>query len=1155
MRLRRLAMERYGVYARREVAFADGGLTVVYGPNEAGKSTCLAAVGDLLFGIPHNSTHGQVFGYDGMRLEATLGLADGGTMTVRRRKGRGRTLVDAEGRPLDDAVLAPLLGATTRERFHALFGLDHASLRQGGRELLGAQGDIGRLILEAGGGLRALVDRIAALDAEADRLYAPRRADHRAFYRALDAFAEADREIRERQVTREDFHRAESAAEAARGRADALRLRRTELAVERAGLERLARVIPLLRELDRLATELGRFGALPQAPAGEAAAIRAAIGERERAARALRDATEAHAALAARTAAVTVADDLIAAEAAIETLKARATEVAAARRGRPNRDRELDDAQARLDALRRRIGVDRDVDLAPLVPARAAPEALQRLIAEGDRLRTQIDGLDGALAGRASVVAGHEARLHALAQAGHDRPLGFAAADFTGLAAAARAAEARRQRLRTADAALAARVAALGFDSSAALRLLPCPDRGQIDVEIARRAALAALADRHAAEARAATQRRARAADAISRLRQGGEVASDAAIAGARAAREAAWEPIRAAFLGERTLPAPAGAGIEAAVFEARIADADGLADRRAGEAQRVADLAGAECQAAEATVDLDAASQALAAVQRQAEAEASAWRAAWPEVCLRHDDPGRLKAFAAERQEILSLAEAQAAERRDADAAGADVEPAIERLAHAEAFFAIAAEPERSLAARVAAVSARIQQHEKEHAEHRALTTTLTALAADQRRDTDARQRLAGRLEDWSTDRRAAVLALGLDPAIADAHALEVANLWLEATGNIEALKLAERRLQRMDDDEGELARLRAGIAEAVALPLPEDAVAAANLLSQHLGRARDAAVQRETLAAQLAEAGAAEAAKARALAEVEAGLERLARRHGCATGDLSARADALDAAAGLLRERHGRMEALAAAGDGEDEPGLRARWAGRDLDRVTAELEQVRATATALEADWEEVLAHRQAAEAAEAALGSEAGINAAVARREAATADLRSVGERYVEVAMARALLQAAVERIRAENQDPLILRAGALLARATTDAFAGVDADVDERGNPVVVGRRAGGDRVPVEAMSDGTRDQLFLAFRIASVERYCRAAEPLPFVADDLLVHFDDDRSAATLAMLAELGRTTQVLLFTHHRAVADAARRLGGDAVTVTTLA
>ncbi|KRW95143.1 hypothetical protein AQY21_15965 [Paracoccus sp. MKU1] len=62
---------------------------------------------------------------------------------------------------------------------------------------------------------------------------------------------------------------------------------------------------------------------------------------------------------------------------------------------------------------------------------------------------------------------------------------------------------------------------------------------------------------------------------------------------------------------------------------------------------------------------------------------------------------------------------------------------------------------------------------------------------------------------------------------------------------------------------------------------------------------------------------------------------------------------------------------------------------------------------------------------------------------------------------------------------------------------------------------------------------------YTEFRIlpASLENYAGATEPLPFVADDILVHFDDDRSKATLDLLADFGKANQVLLFTHHRSI------------------
>jgi uncharacterized protein YhaN len=76
------------------------------------------------------------------------------------------------------------------------------------------------------------------------------------------------------------------------------------------------------------------------------------------------------------------------------------------------------------------------------------------------------------------------------------------------------------------------------------------------------------------------------------------------------------------------------------------------------------------------------------------------------------------------------------------------------------------------------------------------------------------------------------------------------------------------------------------------------------------------------------------------------------------------------------------------------------------------------------------------------------------------------------------------------------------------------------------------------------MSEGARDQLYLALRLATLERYLDHAEPLPFIVDDILVNFDDERSAATLKVLAELSRKTQVILFTHHAHLRDLAAGL-----------
>ena len=91
--------------------------------------------------------------------------------------------------------------------------------------------------------------------------------------------------------------------------------------------------------------------------------------------------------------------------------------------------------------------------------------------------------------------------------------------------------------------------------------------------------------------------------------------------------------------------------------------------------------------------------------------------------------------------------------------------------------------------------------------------------------------------------------------------------------------------------------------------------------------------------------------------------------------------------------------------------------------------------------------------------------------------------------------------------------------------------------------VIVGVRPGGRKtLGVEGMSSGSRDQLYLAMRIAYLEHWLSDHEPIPFIVDDVLLNFDDNRAIAALKVLGELSRQTQVIFFTHHAHILELAR-------------
>jgi uncharacterized protein YhaN len=165
------------------------------------------------------------------------------------------------------------------------------------------------------------------------------------------------------------------------------------------------------------------------------------------------------------------------------------------------------------------------------------------------------------------------------------------------------------------------------------------------------------------------------------------------------------------------------------------------------------------------------------------------------------------------------------------------------------------------------------------------------------------------------------------------------------------------------------------------------------------------------------------------------------------------------------------------------------------------------------------------------------------------ESRLAVIRRDVDRYVELRMAKKILEGEIERYRSENQAPLLRRAGEIFNALTLGAYPRIESDIDEGAGQIrLVAVDPSNARIPVAGLSAGTRDQLFLAIRLASLEEAMSRGESMPLIADDILIEFDDRRSRACLEVLATMGQRNQILLFSHHRHIAEIAGELGDRA-------
>ncbi|HSW23325.1 MAG TPA: chromosome segregation protein SMC, partial [Burkholderiaceae bacterium] len=346
-----------------------------------------------------------------------------------------------------------------------------------------------------------------------------------------------------------------------------------------------------------------------------------------------------------------------------------------------------------------------------------------------------------------------------------------------------------------------------------------------------------------------------------------------------------------------------------------------------------------------------------------------------------------------------------------------------------------------------------------------------------------------------------------------------------------------------------------RLALALNVEPPAPGGEAAVARALLERLAHA-----ERAHQASQAAQADLAASRKAHADAALrhETAQARLAPLLALAGVESVAQAIPLAARSSrrrqLLAEASARRDALLADGEGLSQGAIEAEIDAHDVTAVPGLLEQVKAQQRELNESLAGHAAERAQAQQALAAISGHGHAATAEARRQEALAAMADAAERYLHVATAAKLLRWAIDRYRDRKQGPMLARASAVFSTLTLGGFDKLLVD-DESAPPKLSARRSGtGAVVGVDGLSEGTRDQLFLALRLAALELHLAQGRALPFVADDLFVNFDDARSRAGLQALKELSTRTQVIFLTHHAHLVPVAREVFGEAMNVVAL-
>jgi uncharacterized protein YhaN len=1143
MRFRQLSIPAWGPFTGLQLDFGSGtpDFHVIHGPNEAGKSSLLRGITHLLYGIPTQSGDNFLHAYKDMRLAAEIESRSGQTLSFQRRKGNQRTLLGPDDSELPSEALEPFLGSVDQPFFETMFGLGSVSLRDGAAALLKGKGQLGTAIFSANLGGTPVQQALDALRADARRLFAGRAHANVTIRPAVRAHTERIRESRTAVVSPEDWSRLTSSADAADAKVASLQQGIDTLESQCDLLQRCRDAISPLAEYRAAVAELELLPPMPELPADFPERTRSARTSEQQAASLAIEEERRTADLEAALADCPAKPDMLAHTAEIESLHA---ELGAYRQRREALATFQHDLAAAEPALRSGMATQGlPTENLPTIESLRLTAATTLAVSEAaDHLTASSEQLAENRRDHASRLQRLTTAQQKLASLPETDPSVIGAALRTGTEAtdAHASLPQAREALASATREVTALLAPLGLPQHdpATVASLPVPLDATIRSFRERFAQLETrLADatlrRSTAESRAADL-----ASELERMERRGTIPSETDLAAARQLRSERWHALRRSWQSGQS-PEPF-----APPFEEALRTADELADRLRHEAETVAQAAEKRHQIISARETARLASDDASALRAEITLTSSEWQELWNPCSLAARTPGEMEEWRTAWTQLRSALDrrdqlAAALERREAT-----VNHAIESLSAAlgapaaAGFSALLAGARDRFQAATAAAGQRRTLEDQIAEEHQLLRTLDDSCA-----------RLTSGYESATERWRAACTAAGLPPDASPATGKSLLDQRSLLLSQFDTWRARSAQAETLATQQNDCEQRVACTAARFAIPL-SDTEATEAALWKALADARAADQRHRQLAAQLETARERLQLAGSSAATASATLSDLLRSaHLTSAADLDPFAAALESRAGLRQRIDGltralsgfaRSQPLAAfltsieAEATEDLP-IRHQHAANALTAKRAELRA---------ADQERTDA-RRAIELVEAA-----GSKAADARQAAASiaASLRDDAARFLRLRLATSFLEESIARFREANQAPMLRRSGEIFAAITASAFTGLQTEFSDDDEPTLTAMRRNGRPVAVEHLSEGSRDQLFLALRLAALEAHLASHEPMPLILDDLLVTFDDERTCAILPVLAAMAARTQVLLFTHHEHLLPLCSRTLGEA-------
>jgi uncharacterized protein YhaN len=1148
MRFDSLQIPAFGPFTQFELQFSNSkeDLHVIYGANEAGKSSLLRAIHNLLYGIPARSNDNFLHAYSKLLIGAKV--SDGkDELSFLRKKGNQSTLLDPNQNSIDEGKLKAFCGSVNDEFFTHMFGLSTDSLRDGAEKLLSGEGELGTLLFSASLGGSPIDTALERLQGEADQLFAGNGRKANAIVIANKAFKEFEKESRDLSTTAHAWSVLQKSIQEAEVAFNDKEDTLTGTRQRAHHLKNLIQAIPLVSELKQVDAQLKEI-TLPQLPSDFAERVRNAQGELSNA----RTRCNADALLLKRKQkqrdAIPAYEEIVEDASDLDSLHQGTASHLEAIGTDSEKAETVRQLSQQLEDQLNSIGLDSAEALTSLPDLKAgdlaALDELSNLISSKEGILEQAQANLGQTT---EELAEAQDRIENLGEAEVTPTIRDLASRIEEHAQDFKVAATQIDNHKNLTAELLESVRQLGlvgFDAEE-IRELPVPALALLEeLHLERKALL---------EKREAAQERRDGLDEkiiekkadIEQTSGNIAVHADADLVRVREQRDTQWTAL-AAQLKDGT----AAAETEVEAFTENIQKSDEIADALRNHAEILGRLATLNHDYDLLTAQRDREVQII----ERLDGELAEWGERWKEKSQVLPDRDFLPAELIEwrsqwetwcdiSSRLTTLDEKIAAHRQiEADL--------LEELRqHFES-------PEASYGVLSRQLTDAIEAANTAKGERKGLNERIATLTKKKARQETALTEASEALQEAQKKWNQALEEHQLDDPGSTKAALASLHARHDARETYQKIEDASEHLKTLADQIAKFQKRLVNQRDKHLPDSPELDPKNPDLTEARLWKVLEEARQNQTkhnsLIEEIEDLETELQAKQGIITAADKEIKILVDEAKIVSADeLSAAITQFEKRKELTAQRETAHRTLVNLAGSAPVESLIAEAEASERNQLQAELDQLAPKIETLQQERDEArdLLNKELEKRAELEKAKGGAIDAKQ-RAANALAEIVTDSERFIRLHHAIAFLKAQVEAYREKSQGPMIEKTGRFFATLTNGSFLGVAAQADEndpnRVNLVALSQRTddpngAAETLNTTALSEGTRDQLYLALRLAAIDIHLENHAPMPLILDDILITFDDERAESVFRVLKILSEKTQVLVFTHHQHIAKLA--------------